>query len=118
MARVLIIVQGDHELGECVGEVLALLGHQTLVATSGAHGWHLLDSVAPDLVITDVALPGIDRLEAFHRLYDRPGPKIIEIRDSCRAWDSTEWPASAKTLHKPFTEAELVAAVEMAISGR
>lgn len=105
MARVLIVVHCDLELGEWLRELIASMGHQTLVATNAAQGWKLLDSVAPDLIITDVVLPGMDGLEAFQRLYGRPGPKVIMItgnREQWRVLGSDEWQGAERALVEPL----------------
>jgi DNA-binding response OmpR family regulator len=121
MARVLIVVERDPELGEFLREALARIGHQTLMTTNAAQGLRLLESAAPDLVITNVLVRELDRLESFQRLYGRPGPKIIAIgddRDRGTASEMTERHSANRILYKPFTQTELVAAVKSVLPDR
>jgi DNA-binding response OmpR family regulator len=114
MARVLI-VEGNPEVGEWLGRALARIGHQALVATNTELGIRLLQSAAPELVITDRMLLGLDRLESMRRLYRRPGPRIIALYGNRRLWKVSETEANlgrGHTLHKPFTEKQLIAVVD------
>lgn len=51
---------------------LVLDGHDVLRATDGHHGLALATSEAPDLVILDVMMPGIDGIETLRRLRSAP----------------------------------------------
>ena len=120
MARVLII-ERDPDLGEWLGETLNRFGHQALMATNGTEGMDLVDSVAPDLIVTSVALPEMDRLEDFHKLYDRLGPRIISISEEAppgTALETADCLAASSTLHKPFTETELIDKVETVLASQ
>ena len=49
------------------------------VAVNGAQGIEMARSLAPDLILMDVGLPGIDGLEATRRLKAEPGTRTIPI---------------------------------------
>lgn len=56
-------------LGETVGE-----------ATSGEEAWRLVEALAPDVVLLDISMPGLDGLALARRLAARPhGPAVIFI---------------------------------------
>ncbi|MGI9145104.1 MAG: ATP-binding response regulator [Chloroflexota bacterium] len=44
------------------------LGHECLVASSGAQGWELFGTQRPDVVISDWRMPGVDGVELCRRI--------------------------------------------------
>jgi two-component system cell cycle response regulator DivK len=69
MASGLILVVEDNEKNmKLFRDVLQAKGYRTLEATSGEQAVALAARHAPDLVLMDVRLPGIDGIEALGRL--------------------------------------------------
>ncbi|MBU2548318.1 MAG: sigma-54 dependent transcriptional regulator [Proteobacteria bacterium] len=67
MATILVI-DDDAQLRQSFEKILKVEGHVVRTAASGETGCEMVADQAPDLVITDVRLPGIDGLEAFRRM--------------------------------------------------
>ena len=67
MATILII-DDDPQLRASFEKLLTGEGHKIMTAPTGETGCDLVSKQTPDLVITDVRLPGIDGLETFRRI--------------------------------------------------
>src|SRR3954449_36365 len=64
----ILVVDDDDRLVSSVRRVLAYEGYRVLTATSGTQGLQLARDEAPDLIILDVMLPGVDGLEIARRV--------------------------------------------------
>jgi DNA-binding NarL/FixJ family response regulator len=74
VSRKQVILADDHDLvrGGIVGLIELLPGVEVMAeASSGEELLTLLESVTPDLVITDIHMPGINGLEAVARIRER-----------------------------------------------
>jgi two-component system, cell cycle response regulator DivK len=75
-----ILLVEDNELNrDMLSRRLSKRGYQVDVAVNGAQGIEMARSLAPDLILMDVGLPGIDGLEATRRLKAEPGTRAIPI---------------------------------------
>jgi two-component system, cell cycle response regulator DivK len=75
-----ILLVEDNELNrDMLSRRLSRRGYQVEVAVNGAQGIEMARSLAPDLILMDVGLPGIDGLEATRRLKAEPGTSAIPI---------------------------------------
>lgn len=78
MTKILLVE--DNELNrDMLSRRLSKRGYQVEVAVNGAQGIEMARSLAPDLILMDVGLPGIDGLEATRRLKAEPGTSAIPI---------------------------------------
>ena len=69
MAGVVILVIEDNEKNrKLVRDVLTFKGYQVIEAETGEDGVRLAHERLPRLVLMDIQLPGIDGIEALHRL--------------------------------------------------
>lgn len=73
-----ILVVEDNPLNrKLVRDVLTALGYDVVAAASGEDGVRLAHECAPDLVLMDLQLPGIDGVEALRRL--RGDPVVADV---------------------------------------
>ena len=119
MARILLI-DDDNSLREVVQFILDDAGHQVLSAADGEAGLELL-SREPDLVITDIRMPGMDGMEVLRRVRDTPAPPPVIM---LTAHGTVEQAVAAMQLGaftyllKPFAREELKLTVDKALHTR
>ena len=98
MARSRILVVEDNPTSlKLVRDVLIYSGYEVIEATTGEDGVRLACESAPDLILMDLQLPGIDGAEALRQIRadDRnPGVPIVAVtafamhEDRDRAFES------------------------------
>lgn len=116
MARILVI-DDDAHIRETVRRILEARGHSVHVVEDGADGIDSIAENAPDLVITDVFMPGQDGIEVLLELRKAfPKLKVIVMSggDSTgllNLLDDAELLGASATLPKPFQPEELLSAV-------
>jgi two-component system cell cycle response regulator len=78
MARVLVIEDNPANL-ELMSYLLQAFGHTVLTATDGVAGIETVRRDAPDLIVCDIQLPGIDGFEVARRLKIDPKLRTIPL---------------------------------------
>ena len=68
MAATILIVEDEYAVARGIQYALQQEGYQVAVARSGEEGLEFALREAPDLVVLDVRLPGIDGFEVLRRL--------------------------------------------------
>jgi DNA-binding response OmpR family regulator len=68
MAATILIVEDEYAVARGVQYALQQEGYQVALARSGEEGLTIAGELAPDLVLLDVRLPGIDGFEVLRRL--------------------------------------------------
>jgi len=68
VAATILIVEDEHAVARGIEYALTQEGYQVTVARSGEEGLEIATTQAPDLVLLDVRLPGIDGFEVLRRL--------------------------------------------------
>ena len=77
--RLILIVEDNAMNLKLARDVLRFNGFRTLEATSGEEALPMAREHQPDLVLMDIALPGIDGVEAARRLRAAPETAAIPI---------------------------------------
>jgi phosphoserine phosphatase RsbU/P len=92
--------------------------YKVRIATNGAKALELVNvSPAPDLILLDVMMPGIDGYEVCSRLKDDPGTKdipVIFLTAQTETADETHGfeVGAVDYIHKPFSPAVVMARVQ------
>jgi len=115
--RNVLIVDDDQKVRDLLIELLQQEGYEVVSATDGRRAIELMRSFAPDIVISDVVMPGMDGIELCRRLKqdprtaDVPVLLVSGIRKSDE--DSLEGlvAGAADYLELPFRHEELLAKV-------
>jgi CheY-like chemotaxis protein len=122
MAHILV-VEDDVQFRQMLLDMLQQDGHQLASAGDGAQAIKLLATLRPDLIITDILMPGMDGVELIMALskQDDATPMIAMSggRRSITAefnLDSAALLGVKATLSKPFSRADLRAAIEQALA--
>jgi two-component system, cell cycle response regulator DivK len=77
--RLILIVEDNDKNMKLTRDVLQFRGFRTVEATTGEDGVTLAGTHLPDLILMDIALPGIDGVEAAQRLKAKPSTAPIPI---------------------------------------
>jgi two-component system cell cycle response regulator DivK len=120
--RVLVVEDNEKNM-KLVRDVLQARGYRTLEAATAPHAVALAAEHAPDLVLMDIQLPGIDGVEALRRLRaDERTASIPVLALTAQAMhgDREQFLAAGFDgyLSKPVNIVELVATVRQHCDGR
>jgi DNA-binding response OmpR family regulator len=112
-----LVIEDDPATTRLVDYSLRHHGYQVITAANGLEGIRKAQNEAPDLVILDVMLPGMDGFEICNRLRTNPATcKIKILMFSAKTQDAdrqTGMKVGADDyLTKPAAPAEIVARVE------
>jgi two-component system cell cycle response regulator DivK len=77
--RLALIVEDNERNLRLARDVLEFHGFRTLAATSGEEGMDLARSHRPDVVLTDIALPGMDGVAVVRALKADPATAGIPV---------------------------------------
>ena len=105
-----LFVDDDPELAELGRDMVMASGHSCTTAASAEEAIGLLESGSYDLVVADVRLPGISGM-ALQELAAKRWPKLAS-RFVLVTGLSVQPPPGVFLLQKPFTQAQLIGALE------
>ena len=109
----ILVVDDDPEIQQLLGYVLRREGHETIEALTGEDALKAVQRSAPDLVVLDLMLPGIDGFTVCERLRIARSMPVLMLTgrageaDKVRGLDT----GADDYLTKPFSPAELLARV-------
>jgi two-component system response regulator ResD len=115
-----LVVDDEPTIGEVLARYLERAGYDTRIASDGPQALALSAQRAPDLVVLDIMLPGIDGLEVMRRLHEcddsagRATPRVILLTARGREAERIVGlrRGADDYVVKPFSPGELVARVE------
>lgn len=112
----ILVVDDELTIGEVLSRYLERAGYRTRVAGDGHAAIAAVDQQAPDLIVLDLMLPGIDGLEVMRRVRERERDRTAIILLTARGEESDRVVGlrlgADDYVVKPFSPAELVARVE------
>ena len=111
-ARILV-VDDDTALAEMIGIVLRTEGFEPYFCEDGLQAVEMFHSVAPDLVLLDLMLPGMDGIEVCSQIREESGIPIIMLTAKSDTADVVKGLESGADDYvvKPFNPKELVARI-------
>ena len=75
----ILLVEDTSHLSEEIADILRLEGYQVAIANNGLRALELLPSSRPDLIITDLLMPGMDGFELIKQVRSTASFKSIPI---------------------------------------
>ena len=115
MASTILIVEDEFAVARGIQYALQQEGYEVTVARSGEEGLDFATNQAPDLIVLDVRLPGIDGFEVLRRLRavgSKAPVLFLTARDALTDRLSGFSVGGDDYLTKPFSPRELVARVK------
>ncbi len=122
MATILVI-DDDAAMRRLILRVLGARGHALLEAENGQQGLTLVENRQPDLIITDILMPGKEGIETIREVLDRwPGTKIIAISggggsQNLMFLEAAKAFGAYASLAKPFRPEQLIEIVDKVLAG-
>jgi two-component system, OmpR family, response regulator PrrA len=111
-----VLVADDNEVTQRLCQrVLEKAGHTVLIAADGQEAVTVALASAPDVIVMDVSMPGMDGLEAIKEIRAKiPGMPIVVSSAHSMPSDIAKFFAGGadEVLCKPFKLPELTGAVE------
>ena len=120
MARILV-VDDEPDLLETVRRILTRAGHQVIAAHSGAEGLKELEAHQPELVLTDLMMPGVDGLALTTRVREIDAFTPVVLMTAFATLDTAVSAMRAGAwdyLAKPFAPEPLRLTVDRALGYR
>jgi CheY-like chemotaxis protein len=102
----LIVVDDNADAGNSLGVLLRISGHEALVFQSGQDALDALEAFAPDAMILDLAMPGMDGFELARRVRARSGwERLPLIAVTANSMDEDQRAAKAAGVDHHFVKA-------------
>jgi two-component system NtrC family response regulator len=79
MRQNILIIDDDNSLRRIVEYNLLEAGYQVCVAASGEEGLRLFNECIPDLVITDMKMPGMDGIQVLKAVKERSAETLVVV---------------------------------------
>jgi DNA-binding response OmpR family regulator len=79
MAKTILLIDDDADLAQAVQTALEAAGYRVETASSGEEGLQKVPKAAPDLIILDVMMPGMDGWEVCETLKGSEATRKIPV---------------------------------------
>jgi DNA-binding NarL/FixJ family response regulator len=117
MAKQLLVVDDDPSLLLAVSETLRAEGHEVVTARRGSEAMVRVAESLPDLIITDIRMPGMDGYALVRNLRSAPRTRLIPIVFLTAKDETADRITGFQTgvdayVTKPFESEELIAIVK------
>jgi DNA-binding response OmpR family regulator len=107
-----LVVDDEPTIGEVVSAYLRRAGYETRVAVDGFAALDAVSERAPDLIVLDLMLPGLDGLEVMRRVRDKSAVILLTAKGAEADRVIGLRLGADDYVVKPFSPAELVARVD------
>src|SRR5262249_42238680 len=119
-----VVVDDDPDAREMIRVILAAAGAAVVMAESAPEALAVIGAQAPDMLISDLAMPGMDGFELIRRVRCMPAPQKNMLATALTAFARSEDRARAlrcgfeNHLAKPIDPISLIEAVSSLIRRR
>ena len=72
MSKKILVIEDDEVMRELMRMSLTQSGYEVAVAGDGVHGYDTALFLKPDLIVTDIQMPGADGIHVVRRVRDTP----------------------------------------------
>jgi DNA-binding response OmpR family regulator len=115
----IVLIEDDRDISSTITAVLENAGYEVLTAPNGIEGRNLIETHAPELVITDMMMPRMGGFPVLEYLSEKENPpKVIMItaNDGSRHKAYAEMLGVCDYLRKPFAMDVLLETIERVLS--
>ncbi|NJN18263.1 MAG: response regulator [Oscillochloris sp.] len=116
----IFIIDDDLALQTVLEYALRAAGYEVVLAPDGQEGLNRLETLAPNLVISDIMMPNMDGVEVFQRIKERLQddgiPIIIMTALNRKPWFADLEAEGAVILQKPFEVERLIDMINVTLS--
>lgn len=108
----ILVVDDEEDVQILIRRILSDAGYDVASASDGQEALHKIDERAPDLVVLDLMMPGLDGWGVLENLRRRPNPPpvvVVTALADYQAFTRGVREGAAAYVCKPFHFAELVA---------
>jgi two-component system, cell cycle response regulator DivK len=116
MSKRILVVEDQEDNRRILRDLLTSVGYEVVEAVSGEDGVRMAETHAPDLILMDIQLPGLDGYEATRRIKAnavlRQSPIIAVTSYALSGDDTTAFEAGCDAyVSKPFSPRALLAKI-------
>jgi DNA-binding response OmpR family regulator len=116
--KTVLVIEDDRDISATIQSVLGAAGYQVLAARNGQEGRRLITQRRPDLVLTDMMMPGMGGfpvLEFLAEIPDAPPVIMMTANEGSRHKAYAEMLGVVDYLRKPFAMEVLLESVARAL---
>ena len=73
----ILLIEDNYEILDNTAELLELEGYEVVTASNGSDGITIANKVLPDLIISDIMMPGMDGYEVLKKANNNPDTRSI-----------------------------------------
>ena len=123
MAKILL-VEDDNLVRDMLTQVLTRAGHEVICAANGEEATTSLQTVAPDIMVTDIIMPKKSGITLISEVRNRhPNLEIIAISGGGRLdptgyLDLSESLGASVSFEKPIDNSALLMAIDLLLHGK
>lgn len=117
MTYKILLIVNDPEIRSSTCEILELASYQVIQATDGRNGIEQAITERPDIIVTEIAMPGLDGFGVLHLLQTKPWFGSILFIVICSVLDKKELRRAMEmgaddVIIKPFEGTDLLSCIE------
>ena len=121
MNKRILVVEDQEDNRRILRDLLTSVGYEVVEAVTGEDGVRIAETQAPDLILMDIQLPGLDGYEATRRIKAnatlRPVPIIAVTSYALSGDDARAFEAGCDAyVSKPFSPRALLAKIREFLS--
>lgn len=118
--KMIVICDDNASLAVLMKHLLQKKGFSVMTAGDGGEGLALMRKAAPDILLLDLAMPGVDGLAVLEKMRElegkRPYTIVISGQKGREGKERAKALASDEVWDKPFNTADLIGRLEGLIS--
>ncbi|MEI8279217.1 MAG: response regulator [Bacteroidota bacterium] len=115
--KTILVIEDNEDIRDNVAEILMLSNYKVIMAINGKDGIEKAQKYLPDLIISDIMMPGVDGYGVLHVLHKDPKTQNIPFIFLTSKSERSDFRAAMESgaddyITKPFAGNELLSAIE------